>query len=114
MRKILPTCLMIFALLVSACGKDAPKETLSPAQAGKGVFQKYCMGCHTLTGAVKNGPGLGRLYERETLVNGKAFSREALKDLIAQGSGGGRMPGVRLSDIELEQLILYLEQATAQ
>jgi mono/diheme cytochrome c family protein len=70
------------------------------------------MGCHTLTGAVKVGPGLGKLFEREKLVNGQAFSREALKQLIKQGSDGGRMPGTRLTDEELEDLVLYLEQVT--
>jgi mono/diheme cytochrome c family protein len=104
--------LTIFVLLLVACGQDTQEEEPSPVKAGELVFQQNCMGCHTTTGAVKTGPGLGRLFEREKLVNGQNFSRENLKQLIQQGSNGGRMPGTRLSDEELEQLLLYLEQAT--
>jgi mono/diheme cytochrome c family protein len=114
MSKILFASLIILALLVSACGdKEKQEEESSSVEAGERVFQERCAGCHTLTGAAKSGPGLGQLFERKTLSNGKAFSREALKELITQGSGGGRMPGVQLESEPLEQLILYLEQATA-
>jgi mono/diheme cytochrome c family protein len=105
--------LTMLVLLLAACGdKDTQEEEPSPVEAGRLVFQQNCQGCHTLTGAVKTGPGLGRLFEREKLVNGETFSREALKQLIQQGSNGGRMPGTRLAVEELEQLLLYLEQAT--
>jgi mono/diheme cytochrome c family protein len=104
--------LLLVALLLAACKKDAQEEESPSVEAGRLIFQQNCMGCHTLSGAVKVGPGLGRLFEREKLVNGQTFSREALEQLIRQGSDGGRMPGTRLSDEELEQLILYLEQAT--
>lgn len=109
-------CLAILILLpvalLAACKKDTQEEEPSSVEAGKLIFQQNCMGCHTLTDAVKVGPGLGKLFERETLVNGQAFSREALKQLIKQGNDGGRMPGTRLPDEELENLIRYLEQAT--
>jgi mono/diheme cytochrome c family protein len=115
MNKILYVGLIILVLLASACGgKETQEEESSPVEAGERVFQERCAGCHTLTGAVKSGPGLGQLFERKTLTNGQAFSREALKELITQGSGGGRMPGIQLESEPLEQLILYLEQATAQ
>jgi mono/diheme cytochrome c family protein len=107
------TCLIIFVLLLAACDdQDTQEEEPSSVKAGRLVFQQHCQGCHALTGAVKTGPGLGRLFEREKLVNDQTFSREALKQLIQRGNDGGRMPGARLSDEELEQILLYLEQAT--
>jgi mono/diheme cytochrome c family protein len=118
------------ALLIAGCGpQPLPEEptaipTLAPAtppkadtgekpdlaQQGADVFTAQCSACHSVTAEAKVGPGLAGLFDLDTLPDGNSFSEDNLKDWIL--NGGGAMPGVSLSDADMEALIAYLKEAT--
>lgn len=86
------------------------QATSNPAQAGMEVFSQHCSACHNTTAETKVGPGLQGLFDLSSLPNGNPFSEGNLRDWIR--SGGGAMPGVSLSDQDMDALIEYLRQAT--
>jgi mono/diheme cytochrome c family protein len=116
-------------LLLTGCGDDTSDSTpeptntesnveatatqpTEPANAGEIIFRSRCASCHNLSDIDQVGPGLAGLFSRETLPDGQEFSEEALANFITQG--GGVMPAVSLSPDEIDELIPYLREATAQ
>jgi mono/diheme cytochrome c family protein len=93
-----------------AAPTSSVQATSNPAQAGMEVFSQHCSACHNITAEAKVGPGLQGLFDLEALPNGSTFSEDNLRDWIR--SGGGAMPGVSLSDQDMDILIEYLRQAT--
>jgi mono/diheme cytochrome c family protein len=92
-----------------------PAES-APAQAastgtdpGSGIFDANCSVCHNLNAEAKVGPGLAGLFEKSELPNGNPVNEENLKEWIR--TGGGAMPGLPLSDSELDALVAFLEDA---
>jgi mono/diheme cytochrome c family protein len=80
------------------------------AEAGAQVFETYCSVCHSLTAEAGVGPGLAGLFDRDMLPNDQPIGDENLAEWIS--TGGGAMPGVPLSEGEVEQLIAFLREAT--
>ena len=114
-----PTPIPRLAPATLPAGKVSPVEenTTASAPAGDGdaaageaIYQANCLVCHNLTDQQKVGPGLKGLFDRATLPNGEAFSETALRTWIT--NGGGAMPGVALSDPQLDALVAYLQGAT--
>lgn len=93
-------------------GSGAVPTPAGPGEAGKAVFDVQCLVCHNLTAEAKVGPGLAGMFDQDSLPNGEAFSEEALRVWII--NGGGAMPGVPLEADDLDSLIDYLREATAQ
>jgi mono/diheme cytochrome c family protein len=88
-------------------------EPASPeelALAGEEVFEQFCAVCHSLTSEVLVGPGLEQLFNRDQLPNGEPFSEEGLKAWIV--TGGGAMPGMPLTEEQLEAVVVFLREAT--
>jgi mono/diheme cytochrome c family protein len=78
---------------------------------GSAIFDANCFACHTLTDETKVGPGLAGLFDRAELPNGNPVNVENLQEWIR--TGGGAMPGLPLSDSDLETVVEFLMQATA-
>ena len=124
---------IVIVLLLAGCispqplpNEPTPIPTLIPAtmpaepapaqQAPTGVglssavFDANCSACHNLNAETKVGPGLAGLFEKSELPNGNPVNEENLKEWVR--TGGGAMPGLPLSDSELEELVAFLENAT--
>lgn len=118
---------MGLVLLLAACGGDtsdstpeptstdiptATPEPTEPVNAGETVFRTRCASCHNLNDMDQVGPGLAGMFSLETLPGGQEFSEEALVNFITQG--GGTMQGIKLDSDEIDELIAYLREATAE
>jgi mono/diheme cytochrome c family protein len=134
MRLCLKLLTLLTVLLLAACSpqplpkKPTPIPTLipatMPAQApssqtapagthpGSAIFDANCSACHTLTEETKVGPGLAGLFGRAALPNGNPVNDENLKGWIR--TGGGAMPGLPLSDSDLDTLVEFLTQALGE
>lgn len=91
-------------------GQATPGETADLGEAGRQVFEQNCAACHNLTDETKVGPGLAGLFDLAELPNGEPFSEDNLGTWIR--NGGGAMPGIPLSDPDLEAVITFLKDAT--
>jgi len=74
-----------------------------------------CINCHTVGGTVSDGtfgPDLTHLMSRDTIAAGAAPNDEAsLRDWVADPDHikpGARMPAMKLSDEEIDQVVAYL------
>jgi cytochrome c oxidase subunit 2 len=87
------------------------------AIAGKHVFETTsCINCHAVSGTPADGrfgPDLTHLMSRSTIASGAAENTDANlrlwirnPDIIKPGS---LMPAMRLSDPDLDALVVYLE-----
>lgn len=93
-----------------------PAEAGSASQPGAGpeehpgaaIFDASCLACHNLTAERKVGPGLAGLFERDALPSGNPVTDENLREWIR--NGGGAMPGIPLSDSDLDTLLGFLHQ----
>jgi mono/diheme cytochrome c family protein len=95
----------------------APEEAESPSSedtlaAGQEVFETLCAVCHSLGDEAIVGPGLAGLFEVDELPNGNPFNEENLREWIV--TGGGAMPGMPLTEEQLDALIPFLREATQQ
>jgi mono/diheme cytochrome c family protein len=101
-----------------AAGEAAPTEGAAGEAAGgedvlaagAEVFQQNCAACHNLTTEALVGPGLAGLFGMAGLPNGNPVNEDNLREWIR--NGGGAMPGIPLTDEQLDVLIPYLEDAT--
>ena len=138
---LIAICLLLAALSAVACGQQpalepTPIPTLAPAtlpaattapeattggepsspedlvQAGSQQFEQNCAVCHNLTTEMKVGPGLAGLFDLDQLPNGNPVNDENLKSWIL--SGGGAMPGVPLTEEQLNAVVAFLKDATQQ
>lgn len=127
MYRFMILLLIGLVLLLAACGSDTSDSTpeptstdiptatpqpTEPANIGETVFRTRCASCHNLNDMDQVGPGLAGLFSLETLPDGQAFSEEALVNFITQG--GGTMQGINLDSDEIDELIAYLREATAE
>jgi cytochrome c2 len=134
MRFCLTLLVLLTILLLAACSpQPLPKKPTAiptlipatmPAQApssqaalagthpGSAIFDANCFACHTLTEETKVGPGLAGLFERATLPDGNPVNDENLKGWIR--TGGGAMPGLPLSEGDLNTLLEFLAQALGE
>lgn len=87
------------------------------AEAGKRVFETTsCINCHAVSGTVANGrfgPDLAHLMSRVTIASGAAENtpvnlRLWIKDPDAI-KPGSLMPAMKLSDPDLDAVVVYLE-----
>lgn len=86
------------------------------AKAGKGVWSaKGCMGCHMI-GKKLAAPDLNGLYERRSAEWVKAwlkapesmFESDADVKAMVQEYNGMKMPNLRLTDAQIEQVMHYI------
>ncbi len=107
----IPTLIPATMPAESAPAESAPAQE-APTGAGpsSAVFDASCSACHNLNAEAKVGPGLAGLFEKSELPNGNPVNEENLKEWVR--TGGGAMPGLPLSDSELDALIVFLEDAT--
>lgn len=98
---------------------DAPAVEAGAAQTastgthpGSAIFDANCSACHTLTDETKVGPGLAGLFDRAELPNGNPVNSENLQEWIR--TGGGAMPGLPLSDSDLETVVEFLVEAVGE
>jgi len=85
--------------------------------AGKRVFETTsCINCHAVGGTAANGrfgPDLTHMMSRDTIASGAAGNTHANLRLWIQNPDaikpGSLMPAMKLSDGELDALVLYLE-----
>ena len=85
--------------------------------AGKRVFEMTsCINCHAVSGTAANGrfgPDLAHLMSRSTIASGAAGNTTANLRLWIQNPDaikpGSLMPAMKLSDPELDALVVYLE-----
>ena len=87
-----------------------PTSPVDPVEAGGQVFEETCAVCHSLTEETKVGPGLAGLFDRDQLPNGNPVNEENLKEWIV--TGGGAMPGLPLTEEQLEAVVAFLQEAT--
>ncbi len=91
----------------AGASQSAPAGT----HPGSAIFDASCSACHALTDETKVGPGLAGLFQRAELPNGNPVNAENVQEWIR--AGGGAMPGLPLSDSDLQTLVEFLTQATA-
>jgi len=92
------------------------RESQPAAAAGAGLFVDKCGSCHTIRGTPTTsrvGPDLTHIGSRTSLAavtipNTPARMREWLRD-PQRVKPGNQMPQVRLTDVEIRQLVAYLE-----
>ncbi len=72
------------------------------------MYLQHCAHCHrTDNTPTELGPGLGGLFHRRALVNGKDLNEASVREIIRRGVG--RMPGFeKLAPQEMDDLIAYL------
>lgn len=99
--------LAVVALTLIACGALRNTTVGQQTPDGQTIFQSRCARCHTTSDAIRVGPGLGGLFQREQLPNGQSVTEGNVRAWITQG--GGRMPAQRLSTEQLDALIAYLK-----
>jgi cytochrome c oxidase subunit 2 len=110
---ILPVMLFLMGLLV-ACS-----STIGP-EAGQNLSViKGCSACHAVDETPKIGPSWVGLYGSQVELNDgsfvtadEAYLIESIKEpnaRIAQGYTKGAMPGISLSDDELNALVAYIK-----
>lgn len=103
-----------FASWVEA--QQAPEIVDPSVQAGRELFQRTaCINCHTLDGTVADGtygPTLSHLMSRATIGAGAAFNNEENLRKWVQDPAifkpGVRMPDMKLSSEEVDQLVAFL------
>ncbi len=103
-----------FAAWVEA--QQAPDVVDASVDAGRELFQRTaCINCHTLDGTVADGtygPTLSHLMSRETIGAGAAFNNEENLRKWVQNPAlfkpGVRMPDMKLTSEEVDQLVAYL------
>lgn len=96
--------------------QQAPDVVDPSVQAGRDLFQRTaCINCHTLNGTVADGtygPTLSHLMSRETIGAGAAWNNEENLRKWVQDPAifkpGVRMPDMKLSSEEVDQLVAYL------
>ena len=94
----------------TAAVEDTPETAASLAGEGGEVFDQTCAICHNLTTETLVGPGLAGLFEKDSLPNGQPVTEENLKEWIV--TGGGDMPGMILTQDQLEAVVAFLKDAT--
>ena len=90
----------------------ALQEAPAGTHPGSAIFDANCSACHTLTDETKVGPGLAGMFDRAELPNGNPVNAENVQEWIR--TGGGAMPGLPLSDSDLETVVEFLIQATGE
>lgn len=96
--------------------QQAPDVVDPDVAAGRELFQRTaCINCHTLDGTVADGtygPTLSHLMSRKTIGAGAAFNNEENLRKWVQDPAifkpGVRMPDMKLSSEEVDQLVAYL------
>ena len=99
------------ALGVAGCSSLPPSKPSSEWTAeeaqGARIFQGNCARCHyPTTTAGLHGPGLQAITKRKAMPSGAPPTDERLSNLIRHGRG--EMPGFRLDQDQLEDLLRYL------
>jgi mono/diheme cytochrome c family protein len=94
----------------TAASEDTPVGVAGLEEKGGEVFDQTCSVCHNLTTETLVGPGLTGLFEKDSLPNGQPVTEENLKEWIV--SGGGAMPGLPLTQDQLEAVVAFLKDAT--
>ncbi len=89
-------------------GEMVPQPEAGGEHPGTGIFQANCAACHNLSAEPKVGPGLAGLFDMDQLPDGQPLNDENLKTWIR--NGGGAMPGIPLSDSDLDTLLDFLKQ----
>src|SRR5947209_2412872 len=107
--------MMVFAGLLSGCGKDPAKMThaelgLNQQQSrGRRVYNIYCLNCHPAYSSSGNkGPGLKKLFKKEYLPSGLTVTDEHVIQSIIQGRNMMPRFGDQLNQDELIDLLAYL------
>jgi mono/diheme cytochrome c family protein len=125
MHRMMPILLIVFALILTACGggETAPAEGTGDAAAGEKVYNEVaapaCGTCHSLeTGMDGVGPSLASIGadagSRVSGVSAEEYLRRSVTDPnadVAEGFAAGVMPanyGAQLSEQQLNDLVAFL------
>ena len=126
-RRVVRFATLLAALLGLAAfgavdGSAAAGSSTEDIATGGSIFQKKCVGCHTIGDGSLLGPDLGNVHRRrehawlvrwlkdsETMVE---TDPEARKLVAARGQS--RMKSLRLSDQEAQQVLAYIEIESAK
>ena len=103
--------LLSFVISAQAQEKLCDTET-SFGRSDNTLFGKQCATCHSLSGYWKKvAPPLGKVFKEKQLLTGQPTSKEAVRDIIANGIPS-QMPGFRytLTPVEIDQLVSYLQR----
>lgn len=96
-------------LFLASCSANISDEALaglSPAEAGKKVFDARCKRCHTINGeGGTRGPNLSKVGGRLE----EAAIRDFVKDPAA-ARPGTRMPKVSLTEKQVDSVAAFLSQ----
>jgi mono/diheme cytochrome c family protein len=106
---VTPTPVSVVEIEPTSLASEPPSQE-ELVLAGQEVFETACAVCHNLTAEALVGPGLEQLFNKDQLPNGEPFNEENLKAWIV--SGGGAMPGIPLTEQQLEAVVAFLKEAT--
>lgn len=120
----LSVALVLLSSSISACGSQGDSRApADPVEQGRRIFDDRCSFCHVTGTEQKIGPGLAGLFAPGgpelpagvdyggRLPNGAAISEANVAEWIREGGEGqiGQMPGIRLSEQDMDALIAYLK-----
>lgn len=115
---------IIFGLPVETRSADDGSASGSGNIAkGKTIFEDQCISCHTIGGGRENGPDLKGVTEQrphEWLVKfiknpGKMFNEnDPTAEKILKEYAGVEMPGLGLSEAQINDVLAYIKQQSRQ
>ncbi len=98
---------LFLAVLLSGTALLGCGRRLAVAR-GRALFEQQCAACHRTDHVpTPRGPGLGGLFQRPALVNGKDLNEENLGEVIRHGVGS--MPPQKLTPQQWDDLLAYLK-----
>ena len=105
-------CLAAAAVALAGCRSLPPSKPSSewtPQEArGATVYQAHCARCHRPNDTHPlNGPGLQAITKVNAMPSGAPPTDERLTAVIDRGRG--MMPGTRLTDDQMQDLLAYLK-----
>ncbi|PWH18404.1 MAG: hypothetical protein DDG60_00495 [Anaerolineae bacterium] len=108
--------IFLFTLLLTACTANtltepAPTKDITDAQAGKSLYENFCLSCHGPSGK-GNGPAATTLHPQPADLTALLLTHddEYLAMRIAEGKQGTAMVAWKhvLNEAQIRQIVAYL------